>query len=90
MNSEIFLIVFPVFLVIGLGFGLKRTGLVNSGFLYELNRLIYYIALPALLFYKIAKAEFHASFNGTLLGGLALCVLLIFFISYGYGILRGY
>ncbi len=90
MNSEIFLIVLPVFLVIGLGFSLKRTGLVNRGFLYDLNRLIYYIALPALLFYKIAKADFHASFNESLLAGLILSVLVLFFVSYGYGKLRGY
>jgi predicted permease len=90
MKSEIFLIVLPVFLVIGLGFGLKRTGLVNSDFLFSLNRLIYYVALPALLFYKIATADFLISFNGSLLAGLVVSILIIFIISYGYGSLRGY
>jgi predicted permease len=90
MNSEIFLIVLPVFLVIGLGFSLKRTGLVNSDFLFNLNRLIYYIALPALLFYKIATADFFVSFNGPLLAGLVVSILTIFVVSYGYGSLRGY
>ena len=90
MNSEIFLIVLPVFLVIGLGFSLKKTGLVNSEFLFNLNRLIYYIALPALLFYKIATADFFASFNGPLLAALVISTLIIFFLSYGYGSLRGY
>ena len=90
MNSEIFLIVLPVFLVIGLGFSLKRTGLVNSDFLFNLNRLIYYIALPALLFYKIGTADFKTSFNGLLLAGLVVSVLVIFVISYGYASLRGY
>ncbi len=90
MDSEIFLVVLPVFLVIGLGFSLKKTGLVDSDFLFKLNRLIYYIALPALLFYKISMADFFASFNGALLGGLVISVLTIFVISYGYGSLRGY
>ncbi|NOR26622.1 MAG: AEC family transporter [Desulforhopalus sp.] len=90
MNSEIFLIVLPVFLVIGLGFSLKKTGLVNSEFLFNLNRLIYYIALPALLFYKIATANFFVSFNGPLLACLIVSVLIIFFISYGYGSFREY
>lgn len=90
MNSEIFLIVLPVFLVIGLGFSLKRTGLVNSDFLFNLNRLIYYIALPALLFYKISTADFFVSFNGALLAGLIVSILTIFVVSYGYGSLRGY
>lgn len=90
MNSEIFLVVLPVFLVIGLGFSLKKTGLVNSEFLFNLNRLIYYIALPALLFYKIATANFLVSFNGSLLACLIVCTLVIFFISYGYGSFREY
>jgi len=90
MKSEIFLIVLPVFLVIGLGFSLKRTGLVNSEFLFSLNRLIYYVALPALLFYKIATADFLTSFNGPLLTGLIGSVLAIFGLSYGYGSFRRY
>lgn len=90
MNSEIFLVVLPVFLVIGLGFSLKRTALVNSDFLFNLNRLVYYIALPALLFYKIATADFFASFNARLLVGMIFSITAVFFLSYGYGSLRGY
>lgn len=90
MNSEILLIVLPVFLVIGLGFCLKRTALVHSSFIHDLNRLVYYIALPALLFYKIAGADFFASFNARLLGGMILTITSVFILSYGMGILRGY
>lgn len=90
MNSEILVIVLPVFLVIGLGFSLKRTELVHSGFIYDLNRLVYYIALPALLFYKIAGADFYASFNARLLGGMVLAISIMFVFSYGFGSLRGY
>jgi len=90
MHSQIFIIVLPVFLVIALGFGLRRTRLVNDVFLFDLNRLIYYIALPALLFYKIATADFLSSFNGRLLAGLVVTVLLIFLVAYAYGGIRGY
>ncbi len=90
MNSEIFLIVLPVFLVIGLGFCLKRTALIHGAFIYDLNRLVYYIALPALLFYKIAGADFFASFNGSLLGGMILVITTVFILSYVLGRLRGY
>ncbi len=90
MKENIFVIVLPVFLVIGLGFSLKRTGLVNGDFILSLNRLIYYIALPALLFYKIGTADFITSFNGPLLAGLVISVLIIFVVSYGYGSMRGY
>lgn len=86
--SQILLIVLPVFLVIGLGFGLRRTGLVDDGFLLQLNRLVFYVALPALLFYKIAGADFRASFNPSLLFGLMAAVAATFVGSYLYGVLR--
>lgn len=63
---------------------------MNSDFLFSLNRLIYYIALPALLFYKIATADFLTSFNGPLLIGMVVSILAIFGMSYGYGSLRRY
>lgn len=87
---EIITIVLPVFLVIGLGFGLKRTGLVNSDFLYQLNRLLYYLALPLLLFYKIATADFSASFNGGQVLALVLTTAIGFALSYSYAAARGY
>ena len=61
---DILVIVLPVFLVIGTGSVLKWTRLVDAGFLFQLNRMVYYLALPALLFYKISTADFSASFNG--------------------------
>lgn len=90
MSHAIHLVVLPVFLVIGLGFSLKRTGLVKSEFLFELNRFIYYVALPALLFFKIATADFYASFNGVLLGVLIAGIVLTFLLTYGYGKYRNY
>ena len=60
---DIVLIVLPVFLIIALGFSLKGTGLLNDSFIVQLNRLVYYVALPALFFYKIGTADFSASFG---------------------------
>ena len=87
---DILRIVLPVFLVIGLGFLLKRIRFVGSDFIVQLNRLIYFIALPALLFYNIAVADFAARFNGLLLVGLLATVFLTFLLSYAYAVLRGY
>jgi predicted permease len=88
--SDILLIVLPVFLVIGIGSVLKLTPLVNADFLFQLNRLVYYLALPLLLFYKISTADFSASFNGALVVGLLISITAAFILSYGYGVLRSY
>jgi predicted permease len=89
-SSEIFNIVLPVFLVVGLGYGVKRSSLLNDSFVFQLNKLVYYLALPSLLFYKIASAEFRTSFNLSLVVGLALVVLVGFCLSYVFAIVRGY
>ncbi|MGW8159452.1 MAG: AEC family transporter [Desulfoprunum sp.] len=87
---DILIIVLPVFLVIGLGFGLKMARLVDGSFLYQLNRLVYFLALPALLFHEIARADFSATFNGMLLAGMLAAILLTFFLAYGFAAWRGY
>ncbi len=87
---EILAVVLPVFLVIGLGYFLKRIGLIDSAFLFQTNRLVYYVALPLLLFYKIGTADFFANFNGALVIGASLAIAIGFILSYGYAALRGY
>jgi predicted permease len=87
---EILAIVLPVFLVIALGYGLRRFKLIDAAFLFQTNRLVYYVALPLLLFYKIGTADFAANFNGALVAGSVVAVVIIFIISYGWAALRHY
>ncbi|WP_429886410.1 AEC family transporter [Geoalkalibacter halelectricus] len=87
---EILIIVLPVFVVISLGYGLKRTGLINADFLFQTNRIVYYIALPLLIFHSISTADFFANFNGRLIVGSALAIVVGFALSYGWGALRRY
>jgi hypothetical protein len=87
---EILTIVLPVFIVIALGYGVKRSSLVDAAFLFQLNKLVYYLALPLLLFFKIAGADFSTSFNGPLVFGLALVVLAGFGLSYLFAVVRHY
>ncbi len=87
---DILTIVVPVFLVIGLGYLLKRVALIDGNFLFQTNRLVYFIALPLLLFYKIGTADFFANFNGALVLGSSLAIVAGFCLSYGYAALRRY
>lgn len=88
--SQILLIVLPVFLVIWLGYGLKLVGILHERFVGDLNRLIYYSALPALLFYKIATASFQENFEPAALLGLAISIGAAFLFAHWYGGFRGY
>ncbi len=79
-------IVLPVFLVIALGYGIRRIELVDKAFFVQVNRLIFYVCLPLLLFYKISTADFSASFNFKLVlatGSAVGCGFLLAYIA-GY------
>jgi malate permease and related proteins len=50
----------PVFLIIALGKLLCRTGFFSDSFAKGLNRLTYWVALPALLLDKVTNATFNS------------------------------
>jgi predicted permease len=83
-------IVVPVFFIIGLGFALRRAGLVNDIFYEQTNRLVYYVCLPLLLFYKTGTADFSASFNIRLVITTGSAVGCCFLIAWLYGRWRNY
>ncbi|WP_419175509.1 AEC family transporter [Desulfosediminicola sp.] len=85
-----FSIVLPVFLVIVVGYCLKHTRLIDASFLFQLNRLVFYVALPTMLFHKIASNDFQASFNPRLLFGVLAIIVASAILSYGYGLFRKY
>lgn len=87
---EILNIVLPVFIVIGLGTLLRRIGLIDANFLHHTNRLVYYVCLPLLLFYKIGTADFSANFNGGLVAASVGAVAAVFLLSFGYASIRKY
>lgn len=83
-------IVLPVFFVVGLGFAIRRQGLVDDTFLSQINLLVYYVCLPLLLIYKIATADFSASFNVDLVIATSAGVACCFVITYLCGHWRGF
>ena len=83
-------IVLPVFLIIALGYTIRRLGLVNGDFFLQVNRLVYYVCLPLLLVYKIAGADFSSSFNFRLVIAASAAVACCFAIAYLYGKWRAF
>lgn len=83
-------IVLPVFLVVGLGYTIRRIGLVDGHFFSQVNQLVYYVCLPLLLIYKIAGADFSTSFNFKLVLATSAAVACCFLIAYLYGKWRSF
>ncbi|MGZ8431382.1 MAG: AEC family transporter [Candidatus Deferrimicrobiaceae bacterium] len=82
--------VLPVFLVIAIGAAARRFRFIGEPFIDTANMLVYYLLLPALLFYKIGTSNFREAFNAPLvIGGYAATVatfLLAVFLSRALGI----
>ena len=64
----------PVFLVILLGFLSQRMGFLPDIFISSANRLVYFIAIPILVYSEISKGTFSESFDLWQIGGTFLAV----------------
>jgi len=80
--GTIFLAIAPTFVLILLGYGLRRGGIPSVEFWNLNDRLVYWVLMPALFFAKISAADLGAQplgvFAGLLYAG--------FFAAVGFGI----
>lgn len=70
---------FPIFILLLLGWGLKRLSLTDEAFLKNADRLIYYFFFPVMLFWKIGGASFEQGIDWDFCFA-ALCTLLTMFV----------
>ena len=75
-------VVLPVFLIIALGFFIRRIRFVDKFFLDKISHLAYYVAVPSLLVWKIGTASFDLNFNPRLILGSYLAVLGCGLVAY--------
>ena len=74
-------LVFPLFIVIFLGYALKRAKLFSDSFGSELNRLVYYVALPLLLFSNMLDLRLEDISSLALVLGFPLVILATMILS---------
>ncbi len=79
--SQILNSLVPIFLVVALGAALVRGGLLTAEVLKSLTRLVYWVALPALLFVETARAPVAAGGAGRTL--LVMCAATVPVIALG-------
>lgn len=70
----------PIFLVVLLGALLKRFGIIDDPFVEKASRLVFHVALPALLFFSIARADLNSVFNPALIALVCAGTVLVFLL----------
>lgn len=55
--------IIPIFIIISLGLFAKQKGFITPEFLNPANRLVYHIAIPAMIFSAISKASLNTQMN---------------------------
>lgn len=73
----------PVFLVIVLGWFLRRTGLLDEHFVSVSNKFNFKVTLPVLLFTDMASTDILAEFDGALVGFCAAVTVVMFLSVWG-------
>ncbi|MBU0698167.1 MAG: AEC family transporter [Pseudomonadota bacterium] len=77
--------IIPIFAVIILGWLARWKGFIQPNFLAPANRLVYYLAIPAMIFHLISKASLKAQFDSLVLAITLLSVIAVFAVSWSTG-----
>lgn len=70
----------PIFVILALGVWLMRIGLIDTAFVDSGSRLVFNVALPALLFISISQTSFDRAANFELILFGAVATLLVFVV----------
>jgi malate permease and related proteins len=79
----------PIILLIVLGGALAHVRFLGQTFMADLNKLVFWIALPALLFRSASHAAGAGAQTGTLVGVLCAGTLLVALVGWAVSLLLG-
>jgi hypothetical protein len=79
--------IIPIFSLVALGSIARRKGFLPEAFMGPANRLVYYLAIPAMIFRAIAKASLTHHFNPAVLGLTLAALVAAFGVCWGAAML---
>jgi malate permease and related proteins len=71
----------PIFVIILLGWTLRTRGFLPESLIGPLNRMVYYLAIPAMIFREVAEATFGSHFQPLLLAGTLFPLVAVFCLA---------
>lgn len=79
----------PIFVIIALGAVLQRGGMMPEAMIAGVNRLLYWVGLPAAVFHSLVNAEQVDGATGALVGVLLAGTVVSVLVSWGLSLLGG-
>ena len=79
--------VLPMFLMLLIGFAVHRINIIKEEHLPALNKIVFNVFFPFLMFNNVYGSDFSAAFNPLLLGFAVVAVLVVYFSSLGFTLL---
>lgn len=73
----------PVFIVMAVGYLLRRIGLINEGFVSVANKFVFQVCLPCMLFLDLCSTDIRRNFDGLYIGfcaGVTLVSILMIWV----------
>ena len=77
--------IIPIFVIIILGWMARVYGFIRAEFIEPANRLVFYLAIPAMVFRSISKASIHSQFDGMVIMLALLAICAVFGIAWILG-----
>lgn len=83
--AELLNTIVPIFVVIGVGMLAAQRGYLPAAFLGPANRLVYHLAIPAMIFRAVATGDLQRQFNLPVLVVCLATVGLGYLVAHGVG-----
>ncbi|MCB9358713.1 AEC family transporter [Candidatus Woesearchaeota archaeon] len=79
---QIINLIVPLFIVMFVGYAMKRTGFLPEKFGNQLNRFVYYIALPVMLFVSTSSSDIRGIDSFKIIISFMITVAVVLLISF--------
>ena len=86
--SKVVITIIPIFMLIILGAGVRHLGFMKTEFIAAANRLVFYLAIPALVFRALTKASLRTEFDSMAVIMMLVAVLVTVGVALVYNYCR--